>query len=711
MPGALESKGDGEYPYSAPFTGLNLSVPSILLPPSAQDASTSPSFSIVRGSLAAPWPFAFTLFGSSLHSGEYFLFATATGYVVTNLQIYQIQGNATLTTAWQLVEVAAMPTGAFPAAGNGNAIPFIETNGCLFFACNLGIYFYSPLNTPKIKPWAINFSANYLTIFNQRMVVVGTIATTQNTIPGTPSGTQGAAGSLSDGTYYAVVTALFGNGIESAPSGEGSVTITGGGGTANIPWTWTAVPGAIGYNVYIGSASGEENEVFSTIAHTFDLTAYTPGTVSPPTVAPISPYTIAWSAVSTFSNTSVGSFNASPNTNAGVVGGWDVLTNYSSGIPVGIVNLGHSIYIHMTQGIVEVDPAQSGTSPYTFYNYWQERIPVGAIQGTIDQFGPIASFVTPDNVNVWIPGSQTQIGGPIMPYLRKIFLNAALQEIAGAAYPLLQNPPVNASFLTMYNELHFVLSFNIYGVPPQQAASPYPVQAGAPAWFGLMLDYNFASQSWAQQITPPLTGKLYQVNGPPLTTSTYSPIPAQSILIAGIQDEPDAAPGWIVFSPDVFNQLAWAGARCQGLSSLQQVCQVGFPQTPISSGHRPSIRRIRIEYSMDEMSCATETAPVDLRVSLQGTITQNTGASGGNGVATTTIQTISRTIRIQPPGVIAATAGEPIVPFLTATAYADMVLSLENPQVSLTWTDPSAHQRLLIHRVTLLVNDTKGTMQ
>ncbi len=706
MPGAMPSKGDGEYPYTSPFTGLNLSTASILLPPTAQDAQTSPSFTIVRGSIAAPWPYATSLFGSTLGTGEYFLFATASGYVVTNLGIYQLQPTATPSTAWKLASLTAMPAGAFPAQGNGNPVPFLETDGCLYFSCQLGIYRYSPTN--GLMAWSVVLAANFMTIFSERLVVVGTVAVTENTTPGAPTGTAGSAGTMAAGTYYAVVTAVFPSGTEGPASAEsGGVTTTGS--TGSIDWSWSAVSGASSYNLYIGSTSGGENTVVNVVSTSYTQTSYATGAVSPPVQPPISPYTIAWSTVSTFSDTSVGSFNNAPNTDAGVVGGFDVLTNYSQGFPTGIVNLGHSIYIQMTQGIVEVDPAQSGGAPFTIYNYWQEQVPVGAIPGSVAQFGPIACFITPDNVNVWLPGAQTQIGGAIMPYLRNILRNAALQEIAGNSYPLLQNPPMNATFYTMYNELHYGITFNLYGVPPQQAAPPYPQQAAAPAWFGLILDYNFQTQAWTQQVTPPLTGELYQVNGPPLTTSTYSQIPTQSILIAGTQPAPGEQAGWLIFGGDVFNQAIWGGDQCQALESVPQPCYVGFPQSPISPGHRPATRRVRVEYSMDELACATSTAPVNLTISLQGTITQNTGPTNGNGVATTQVVSVTKTIQIQPPGA-SGTSGL-VVPYLTATAYADMVLSCENPQVSLSWTDPSAHQRLLIHRVTLLTNDTQGVLQ
>jgi hypothetical protein len=704
VPGSLQSKGDGEYPYSAPFGGLNVSLPSILLPPNAQDAQVSPSFSIVRGSICAPWPYAQTLFGSSLSAGEYFLFATPSGYIVTNLKIYQMQqspGN------WFLQTVATMPSGAFPSTPNQLPAAFVEANGCLYFSCLLGIYRFSPSN--GLMAWSVAFSANYLTISNQRMIAVGTNAVTGVT-PGNPAASSGT-GSLPAGTYYAVVTAVFPSGTEGPPSAEGSFTLSSPGG---IVWAWTAVSGASSYNIYIGTGPNAENTVANVSTNTYALTSYTAGTVSPPSMPPNTPWTIAWSTVSTFSSTSVGSFNSNTNTNSGVVGGYDVLTSYSQGFPVGIVNLGHSFYVQMTQGIVEVDPAQNGTSAFTLYNYWQATLPVGALPGTVAQYGPITAFVTPDNVNLWVPGSQQQIGTPVMPLIRNIYRNAQYQVLSGipVSPPLTQNPPVNASFAVVYGELHYLLAFNIYGVPEQQASNPYPNQIGNPQWFGLILDYNFASQSWSQQQTPPLTTPVYQVTGPPLTTTSPPQMPQQSLLIAGTQANPSSAPGWIVFGTDVFNQLAWNGVQCQALMSQPQPCKVGFPQTPISSGHRPANRRVRIEYSMDEFSCATGGAPIDLTVSIQGTITQNVAAvNSSNASFQSNLYSYSTTIQIMPLGVVAETAGQPIVPFLTSTAYADIVISCENPQISLSWTDPSSHQRLMIHRVTLQTNDTKGVMQ
>jgi hypothetical protein len=712
MPGSLQSKGDGEYSYSAPFTGLNGSVASILLPPSAQEIQTSPSFSIVRGSIAAPWPFGTSVFNWAPGSGEYFLFATPGGYIASNLKFYQIQSSNTTGIAWVVNEVSAMPAGAFPAQGTNKEFQFVEANGCVFFASQIGILRYAS-STGAITQWSVGFMPLYMTIFMQRMVVVGTVASTDNVTPGTPTGTPDTAGgSVPAGTYFAVVTAVFASGIEGPPSPESAgVTLSG---TGEITWTWTAVTGAVTYNIYVGNAAGSEDQVFSSTPNTYLQTTFNTEpteTISPPVAPPNSPWTIAWSTVTDFSDTSVGSFNSNPNTNAGDTGGFDVLTNYSQGLAVGIVNLGNALYVIMTQGIVQVDPASSGTAPFTFYNFWQERIPVGALLGTLDQFGPIAAFVSPDNVNVWVPGSQSQIGTPIMAYLRSLFRNMTMQEDPNAAYPLLLNPPSSASFYTLYNENHYALSFNVFGVPPQQLAPPYPNQIAAAEWFGLIVDYNFSSQAWSQQVTPPITGRLYQVSGPPLTQADYTQIPPQTFLVAGSQPNgPGTQAGVLVFAPDVFNRLVFATQQCLGLSSNPQPCMVGFPQTPVAGGHTPAIRRVRVEYSMDEFSCGSQAAPATLTISMQGVNCTNNAGPNTTANFISSLQSVSTQVILNPIGAIGVNSANPVVPFLTAVAYADFTLSIQNPQISLSWTDPSAHQRYLIHRVTPMLDDTQGSL-
>ncbi|OYV94712.1 MAG: hypothetical protein B7Z73_02695, partial [Planctomycetia bacterium 21-64-5] len=76
---------------------------------------------------------------------------------------------------------------------------------------------------------------------------------TQTTPFGNPFG-----GSLSTATYYYVVTATTANG-ETTPSNELLVPVIGPNGEVQV--NWTAQPGATGYKIYRGTASGAENEL------------------------------------------------------------------------------------------------------------------------------------------------------------------------------------------------------------------------------------------------------------------------------------------------------------------------------------------------------------------------------------------------------------------------------------------------------------------
>ena len=99
--------------------------------------------------------------------------------------------------------------------------------------------------------------------------------------PSTPTlGTiSGASGSLSNITYYYEITAIGGAGGQTTVSGEASGTPTSGA----IDLTWTAVPGAVSYDVYRGTASGGENVYYNSVANTYLDTGASSTSGSPPT--------------------------------------------------------------------------------------------------------------------------------------------------------------------------------------------------------------------------------------------------------------------------------------------------------------------------------------------------------------------------------------------------------------------------------------------
>lgn len=97
---------------------------------------------------------------------------------------------------------------------------------------------------------------------------------------------QTISGVLPAGTYFYVVTTLNEYG-ESAPSAEVSATVTGS--TASVTLAWSFVVGALGYNIYRGTAAGAENLLIGTAAGGSTQTWSDPGDESPtlPRVPPV----------------------------------------------------------------------------------------------------------------------------------------------------------------------------------------------------------------------------------------------------------------------------------------------------------------------------------------------------------------------------------------------------------------------------------------
>lgn len=75
-----------------------------------------------------------------------------------------------------------------------------------------------------------------------------------------------SGGSLGDGAYYIVVTALDADGKETYISEEKSATVSGSGGAGKIDITWNAVPGTVSYRIYgpSGTAGGGQAAYYST---------------------------------------------------------------------------------------------------------------------------------------------------------------------------------------------------------------------------------------------------------------------------------------------------------------------------------------------------------------------------------------------------------------------------------------------------------------
>jgi hypothetical protein len=97
-----------------------------------------------------------------------------------------------------------------------------------------------------------------------------------------------SGGSLADGTYYYVITAVDPDGNQSQISTEKSATVSGGGGSGKVTIGWDAVTGAVSYRVYGRGQSGwsyeaQNKTTYGTSATTsFVDTGTLSGSGSPP---------------------------------------------------------------------------------------------------------------------------------------------------------------------------------------------------------------------------------------------------------------------------------------------------------------------------------------------------------------------------------------------------------------------------------------------
>lgn len=95
-----------------------------------------------------------------------------------------------------------------------------------------------------------------------------------------PTGTPTTGtGAMVAGTYYAEITATNADG-ESLPSPQSAGVVLAS--TGEIAWTWTAVTGATGYKIYVGTTVGSETSWFTSSTNSYTQTATAGTTGTPP---------------------------------------------------------------------------------------------------------------------------------------------------------------------------------------------------------------------------------------------------------------------------------------------------------------------------------------------------------------------------------------------------------------------------------------------
>lgn len=102
----------------------------------------------------------------------------------------------------------------------------------------------------------------------ENLYVNGTVAALAVPVAVAPT-TSATGGTLAAGTYFYKVTATGASG-ETIGSNEVSVTTTGS--TSTTTLTWSAVPGAAGYKIYRGTATGAESAYFSVAGNVLTFT-------------------------------------------------------------------------------------------------------------------------------------------------------------------------------------------------------------------------------------------------------------------------------------------------------------------------------------------------------------------------------------------------------------------------------------------------------
>ena len=109
------------------------------------------------------------------------------------------------------------------------------------------------------------------------------------TAAGAATGVVSAGGSLATGEYLTKITARYGTGNAAAGTESAAATTTTGNQT--ITWTWAAVAGATGYDVYRTAAGGSTGTEVFLVSLPSNFTSFTdtgsiaPGTATPPSTS------------------------------------------------------------------------------------------------------------------------------------------------------------------------------------------------------------------------------------------------------------------------------------------------------------------------------------------------------------------------------------------------------------------------------------------
>lgn len=410
-------------------------------------------------------------------------------------------------------------------------------------------------------------------------------------------------------------------------------------------------------------------------------------------------------------------------------GGFNELADVPDQI-TGLAGIGRSALIFRNFGVSQMDPnpgtSNSGLQPFTFYHLWSSQTGVGALPGTVAQFGQQVQFLSSDNVySISIGAGLVAVGQRMIPKILADY-TAILLQGGVTSTNLFDKKPSSwfyASIVILDGQQHYLLTLNAYTVA-DAGSSTNAVPTCK------VYDYNINENAWhlwdlQQYVNIEGNAPFFFFSCPIISAQEISFLPAvggtREINVANIhiltgaitfyQSTGDPLPGGTVFQIVPWNYDINAGFPTPFQAAVYQpfalpVTNITLRAEIISLGHKISTRRLRVQ---------ADNAPIPNAVSpaqQQATVTF-TGMLAGN-------------VQSAPLGAVNA-QGQIINPFMQGnypqqglpiqTYYADLVLTDEMVQPSIAsviqngeipWQSLAAFR---IATISLILIDATGTTQ
>jgi hypothetical protein len=414
-------------------------------------------------------------------------------------------------------------------------------------------------------------------------------------------------------------------------------------------------------------------------------------------------------------------------------GGYNELSDVPDQI-TGMAGIGRSALTFSNQGVGQMDPnpgtSNSGLQPFTFYHLWNSSQGVGAVLGSVAQYGQQVIFKSSDNVySLSISGGLQALGPRIIAKINADYNRAAAQ--------LLASQPINttistgavsvwyfSAFVEIAGQLHYLLLFSAWALVTDSTA----------ATKCLVYDFNLAENAWHIW---DMSQYQVQAGGQPFVLFSCPPVQIHEIGSAFLT----ITGGHVAVSPlfyflGVFTSFVTVGplptSHFQATGAIMQMVPLSYdyntnpitaynapvypplamPETNIvlrgeiiSLGHKISTRRLRVQ-------AANAPLPLVVTGAEQQAMAKFTGMLEGN-VQTKPLQWTDRRGQIH-----AYMQGSyPPQGASIQTYYGDMVLSDEivQPSIQSLIADPeNPWQSMAAFRIStlsLIFLDATGTTQ